>query len=170
MIRIGKIVAAHGLQGAVIMTHIANDAKWMKKGMALMVEMQKGSHIPYFVSDFKSANEGEFILNLEEVDKVEAAKRLVTKSVFVNEDVLAAYAKTSPLLWIGFNVTDVHQGLLGPLEDVMQAPNQWLGKIMYNGKEVLIPLITHVIKEVNIRSKRLIIELPAGLLDVYLNQ
>ncbi len=168
MIRIGKIVATHGLQGAVVFTHVASDSKWMKKGIALMVEMQKGSFIPYFVSDFKTAKANEFILNIEELDKVDAAKKLVTKSVFVEEDVLAAYARQSPLLWIGFNVTDVNYGLMGPIEDVMQAPNQWLAKIVVEGKEVLIPLIDHVIKDINIKAKRLVIELPAGLLDVYL--
>ncbi len=168
MIRTGKIVAAHGLHGAVIMTHIAADSKWMKKGLALMVEMQKGSYIPYFVAECKTTSPKEFILNLEELDKVDNAKKLVGKSVYVDETVLAAYAKISPLLWIGFTVTDVHKGLLGPMDDVMQTPNQWLGKITIDGKEVLIPLIDNFIKDVNIKSKRLIMELPAGLIDVYL--
>lgn len=168
MIRVGKIVATHGLTGAVIMTHIAADSKWLKKGSALMVEMQKGSYIPYFVADFKVTNESEYVVNLEDIAQIESAKRLVAKAVFVNEDVLAAYAKQSPLLWIGFTVTDVHKGLLGPMEDVMQSPNQWLGKVMVAGKEVLIPLVEPILKEVNLKSKRIIIEMPAGLIDVYL--
>ncbi len=168
MIRVGKIVASHGLTGAVIMTHIAADSKWMKKGHALMVEMQKGSYIPHFVTDFKINNESEYVVNIEDIDKVESAKRLVGKSVFVNEDVMAAYAKQSPLLWIGFTVTDVHKGLLGPMEDVMQSPNQWLGKVMLDGKEILIPLVEPILREVNLRAKRIIIEMPEGLIDVYL--
>ncbi len=169
MIRIGKIVATHGVNGAVIMTHIAADSKWLKKGHALMVEMQRGSYIPYFVADFKVGNESEFVINIEDIDKVEAAKKLVSKAVFVNEDVLAAYAKQSPLLWIGFTVTDVHKGLLGPMEDVMQSPSQWLGKVMVGDKEVLIPLVEPILREVNLRSKRVIIEMPPGLIDVYLD-
>ena len=43
MIRIGKIVASHGLNGAVIMTHLGQDGKWLKKGDTLMLEMQKAS-------------------------------------------------------------------------------------------------------------------------------
>lgn len=169
MIRVGKIVATHGLQGAVIMTHKAGDSKWLKKGQALMVELQKGSYIPYFVADFKVTNNSEFVVVIEDLDKVEAAKRLVAKSVYVNEDILLAYAKQSPLLWIGFAITDVHLGVLGTVDDVMETPNQWLGKLIYKGKEALIPLIEPILKEVNIRSKRLIVELPEGLLEVYLS-
>ncbi len=168
MIRVGKIVATHGVQGAVIMTHVAGDSRWLKKGHALMVEMQKGSYIPYFVDACKAANDGEYIVNIEDLDKVESAKRLVGKAVYVEEDLLADYAKESPLLWIGFTITDVHTGLLGTMDDVMQTPSQWLGKVMYNDKEVLIPLLHQFIKEVQVKKKRIIMELPAGLLDVYM--
>ena len=33
MIRIGKIVATHGLTGSLIMTHVAGDKNWLKKGI-----------------------------------------------------------------------------------------------------------------------------------------
>ncbi len=168
MIRVGKIVATHGLQGAVIMTHVAGDSRWLKKEHVLMIEMQKGSYIPYFVSDFRSVNDKEYNVNFEDLDKVESAKKLVGKSVYVDEALLAGYAKESPLLWIGFSITDVHVGLLGVMEDVMQTPNQWLGKVIYNEKEVLIPLLHQFIKEIQIKQKRIIMELPAGLMDVYM--
>jgi 16S rRNA processing protein RimM len=168
MIRIGKIVASHGLKGAVVFTHVAADAKWLKKGAPLFIEMQKGSYIPYFVSDLKVANEGEYIVNLEEVETVESAKRLVTKHVYVNEELLATYAKKSPLLWVGFQVTDVNTGIIGNIEDIMQTPGQWLAKIDHKGHEVLIPLIDQTIRDVNIKTRRLIVELPQGLLDVYM--
>lgn len=168
MIRVGKIVATHGLQGSLIMTHVAGDGRWMKKGHALMVEMQKGSYIPYFVSEFRIVNDKEFNLNMEDLDNVENAKKLVGKHVYVEEALLAGYAKESPLLWMGFTVTDVHVGLLGVMEDVMQTPNQWLGKIIYKDKEVLIPLLNQFIKDIQIKQKRLIMELPAGLMDVYM--
>jgi len=167
MIRVGKIVATHGVQGAVIMTHIVGASNWMTKGQALMVEMQKDSYIPYFVADFKPSGEDEYQLTLEDMDQVESAKRLIKKNVFINEDVLAVHAKKSPLLWIGFQVTDVNQGIIGVIDDVMQTAQQWLGKIMHQEKEVLIPLIPQMIKDVNIKTKRIIMELPEGLLEVY---
>ena len=93
---------------------------------------------------------------------------MIKKHVYVNEDVLASFAKDSPLLWIGFQVTDVNEGIVGVIEDVMQTSAQWLGKIIHQEKEVLIPLIPQMIRDVNIKTKRIIMELPAGLLEMYL--
>jgi 16S rRNA processing protein RimM len=168
MIRIGKIVATHGLTGSVIMTHIVGNSKWLKKEHTLLVEMQKGSFIPYFISQFKASNDKEYIINLEDVEKVEAAKRLVTKHVYVDESILTGYAKESPLLWIGFKVIDKHLGDIGDVEDVMQTGSQWLAKLTYKDAEVLIPLIEQTIEQVDIKNKKLKMDLPEGLLDIYL--
>jgi 16S rRNA processing protein RimM len=168
MIRIGKIVAAHGLTGAVILTHVVGNSKWLKKEHVLHIEMQKGSYIPYFVAQCKPVNDKEYLVNIEQIETVEAAKKLVTKHVNVDESLLADYARQSPLLWIGFVVTDKHQGQIGAIEDVIQTGKQWLGKLTYKNSEVLIPLIEHTIEKVDIKAKTLNVDLPDGLLEVYL--
>lgn len=168
MIRIGKIVATHGLNGSLVLTHIVGNSKWLKKEHTLFVEMQKGSYIPYFVGQMKASNDKEYIINLEDIDKVDAAKRLVAKQVYVDENILTSYAKESPLLWIGFKITDKHLGPIGAIEDVMQTGSQWLAKLTYKGAEVLIPLIPQTIEQVDIKAKALKMDLPEGLLDIYL--
>jgi 16S rRNA processing protein RimM len=168
MIRIGKIVATHGLNGSMILTHIVGSSKWLKKDQTLMVEMQKGSFIPYFVSQVKATNDEEYVINVEDVDKVESAKRLVTKHVYVDEAVLSGYEKEAPLMWIGFTVKDKHKGNLGPIEDVMQTGSQWLAKLTYKDAEVLIPLIEQTIEQIDVKAKVIKTDLPEGLLDIYL--
>lgn len=167
MIRIGKIVAAHGLNGAVVMTHLGTDSKWLKKGDALMLEMQKGSYIPYFVAQCKPNGRDEFLLNLEDVDSQQAAKKLVSKQVYVDESLLAAQVYQSPLLWIGFTVKDKHYGSIGALQDVMQAGSQWIGKVLFKNNEALIPLVDATIQGIDIKNKILQTDLPEGLLEIY---
>ncbi len=169
MIRIGKIVATHGLNGSLILTHIVGNSKWMKKDQVLMVEMQKGSFIPYFVAQCKAANDEEYIINIEDINKVESAKRLVTKHVYVEESVLSGYEKQSPLLWIGFNLIDKKDGEIGTIEDVLQTGNQWLAKLTYKEKEILVPLIEQTIDKLDIKTKTIHMTLPEGLLEVYLD-
>lgn len=168
MIRIGKIVATHGLQGALVMTHIVGQSDWLKKDDVLFLELNKGSYIPYFVTQARAANNEEYIVNVEDLDTVEAAKKLVGRQVYVKEDILSAHATDSPLLWIGFNMVDRQKGSLGPIEDVMQTGSQWLAKLTCEGKEVLVPLIEQMILDVNIRNKYVRVDLPEGLLEVYL--
>ncbi len=168
MIRVGKIVATHGLNGALILTHIVGNSKWLKPEQVLLVEMQKGSHIPYFVSQCKANNDAEYIINVEDVDRIEVAKKLVTRHVYVDEAILADYAKQSPLLWIGFSIVDKSKGILGNVEDVSRTGFQWLAKITYSGAEVLIPLIDQFIEKVDIKTRTINVNLPDGLLEVYL--
>ena len=167
MIRIGKIVATHGLSGSLVMTNITNDTKWLKKGAVLMVEMQKGSYIPHFVANCKATNPDEFLINIEEIDTQVAAKKLVTKHVYVDEALLAGLVTESPLMWIGFTVVDAHYGNVGHLEDVMQTGAQWIGKIVYNGNEALIPLVDATLTGIDVKGKILKTNLPEGLLEVY---
>jgi 16S rRNA processing protein RimM len=168
MIRVGKIVATHGLAGDLVLTHIVGNSKWLAKEQVLMVEMQKESFIPYFVEALKPSNDKEYIIHLEDVNKPEAAKKLVTRHVYVDEKILEGYAKQSPLLWIGFKVTDQHKGEIGLIEDVMQTGSQWLGKLTWQGAEVLIPLIEQTIVQLDLKKKALKVNLPEGLLEVYL--
>ncbi|MCW3122129.1 MAG: rimM [Flavipsychrobacter sp.] len=167
MIRIGKIVATHGLGGTLILTHVVGNSQWLKKEHVLHVEMQKGSYIPHFIDQCKAVNPKEYHITIENINTMEAAKRLVTKHVYVDEALLADYARQSPLLWIGFTVTDKASGNLGPIADVMQTGNQWLAKLNYKGTEVLIPLIEQTIESLDIKAKKLNINLPDGLLEVY---
>ncbi|MBS1774362.1 MAG: 16S rRNA processing protein RimM [Bacteroidetes bacterium] len=169
MIRIGKIVATHGLQGAVILKHITGDTTWLKQGDVLFVELRKGSEIPYFVVAAKASNDEEYIVTLEDVTKVEDAKKLTGKYVYVKEDVLKNVKTDSPLLWIGFNLVDKEKGGLGTIEDVIQTGHQWLAKLTIEGKEVLIPLVDDMLVDVNIRNKYVRVDLPEGLIEVYLN-
>lgn len=162
-------MATHGLNGSLILTHIVGNSKWLKKEQVLMLEMQKGSFIPYFVAQCKAANDEEYIINIEEIDKVDSAKKLVTKHVYVDESVLSGYEKQSPLLWIGFNLIDKKEGEIGVLEDVFQTGSQWLAKLTYKQKEILVPLIEQTIDKLDIKSKTIHMTLPEGLLEVYLD-
>ena len=166
MIRIGKIVATHGIAGSLIMTHVVGASKWLKKDTTLMVEMHKGSFIPYFVTQVKALSDKEYLINIEDIDKVESAKKLVTKAVYIDEALLGDFAKKTPLLWIGFKIIDKQLGNIGAIEDVLQTGSQWLGKIIHNEKEVLIPLIPEMIKHLDIKTKTIKMDLPDGLLEL----
>lgn len=167
MLRIGKLVATHGVGGDLVLTHITGKKGWIKAGDALFVALRQGSRIPHFVSKIKSEQEGEIVLHFEDTDSPEAARLLVGKEVFADEAVLATAGQDSPLLWIGFEAIDEKTGSLGPVEDIYQTAQQWLATVRINGKEALLPLIEQTLKKVDIKNRKLFLDMPDGLLDVY---
>lgn len=132
-----------------------------------MIEMQKGSLIPYFVASCKVTNSEEYIIAFEDIITPQQAKKLVTKQVYADEKLLAGITNESPLMWIGFNISDKHYGNIGVLDDVMQAGAQWIGKVIYKENEVLIPLVNETLAGIDIKHKILKTNLPEGLLEVY---
>ncbi len=167
MVRIGKIVATHGLAGDVIITHLAGKKAWLKSGDVLFVALRKDSYIPFFVNGVKSTIPDELVVHFEDTDTLESAKKLITKEVFVAEDILAKSGADSPLLWIGFQLIDAAAGEIGAIKDVYQTRNQWLAEVDYNGAEVLVPLVEPVLQKADIKAKKVWVALPDGLLEVY---
>ena len=166
MLRIGKLVATHGLNGTLILSHIVGKSNWLKNDQVIFVSIQKDSHIPFYVTKFKKHNEEEYHIQLDDIDTVEAARKLVGKQVFVPAEILGEAKTDSPLLWVGFNIVDAEKGSLGPLIDISQTGHQWVGTVLYNNKEVLLPMVEPILQEVNLRNKYIRMNLPEGLLDL----
>ena len=70
---------------------------------------------------------------------------------------------------IGFKVIDKEKGDIGIIESVIDYPAQPLFSIIFNGKEILIPIIDSVIEKVDRESKIMYINAPVGLVDLYLS-
>jgi 16S rRNA processing protein RimM len=167
MIRVGKIVATHGLVGDVVITHVTGKKNWLKVNDVLFVALRKGSHIPHFINKIKSADEEEAILHFEDTESIEEARKLVGKELFVEEEVLSDQAQDSPLLWIGFEAIDKTAGSLGPIEDIYQTAQQWLATVHVSGKEALLPIIDQTLVSVDLQKRQVFLDLPDGLLEVY---
>ncbi len=151
-----------------MLRQIIDDTGWLKKGDVLFIELKRESFIPYFVETTKAANDTEYIITLDEVQDTEEAKKLVGKTVYVKEEVLETAKVDSPLMYIGFNLVDKTRGGVGTIEDVLLMGKQWIARLTVDGKEVLIPLVEDMILDVNYKNKYLRMDLPEGLLDVYL--
>jgi 16S rRNA processing protein RimM len=66
---------------------------------------------------------------------------------------------------IGLSVEDSNGQKYGEVKDVWQMPANDVYVIDYNGKEVLLPAIKEFIKKIDINSKKIIIEIVAGLFE-----
>ena len=69
----------------------------------------------------------------------------------------------------GFLVTDETAGLLGEITAVNEYPQQFVATLIYKEKEILFPLNEDIIIEIDNEVNTLLVDLPDGLLDLYLN-
>lgn len=166
--KIGKLVSSFGLKGELILKHNLGKKTSLKDLQAIFLEERKEAFIPWFIEHTKIKSDEEIYIKLEGVDTKEKAIPLVQKEVWVPEVDFQKYsAKTSPINLLGFEIVEDEQ-VLGQILEVIEQPHQILCRIDYRGKEALIPLHEETIRKIDRKKKQVIVELPEGLLEIYL--
>lgn len=167
-LKIGKFVSAFGLKGELILVHNFGKKTTLKGLQAVFVEDRKGSFLPWFVESSKTQAENEIVLKLEGINSREAAIPLAQKEVWLPEEIARPFiAKSAPINLLGYIVVDNNKQL-GPILELIEQPHQLLCRLEINSKEVLIPLHEESLKKVDHKKKEVVVELPEGLLEVYL--
>jgi 16S rRNA processing protein RimM len=164
----GKLVAVHGLKGELVLKHELGKKSSLKDVIAIFIEDKKDSFFPWFVESTKIKSDTEIFLKLEGVDTREAAKKIAQKEIWLmEEDFKRLSAKAAPANLLGYTIINNKERLSEILE-VIEHPHQLLCRIEINKKEVLIPINESFLKKIDHKKKEVIVELPEGLLDIYL--
>lgn len=166
--KIGKLVAVHGLKGELLLKHELGKKTSLKNLQAIFIEDKKDSFLPWFVESAKIKSEEETYLKLEGIDTREAAAKLAQKEVWLPEtDFKKFVAKTAPVSLLGYTIINESEPI-GEILEIIEQPHQLLCRLEIKGKEVLIPLHENTLQKIDHRKKQILVQLPEGLLDIYL--
>jgi len=169
-IKLGKIVAAHGLKGELVLQHELGKKTDLKKLPALFIEIKKDSFVPYFINKAKGTSEKESLLLLEEIDTREKAQQLVGKPCWLPEEQFKQYAhRQAPASLLGYQITEEDKEPMGLVLEVIEQPQQLLCRLQIEGKEVLIPLNEDTLVAIDHAARIITVRLPEGLLAIYLS-
>ena len=168
--KIGKIQNTHGLNGKIILKHIFEGKNIFKDLNHVFIEINRESYIPFFIEEKKVIDATEVLIRFDEVESLEVAREILNKPVFIETEI---FKKLKPKNvtedFIGFWIIDKKLGKLGKVEDLFETPAQVLASVIYQEKEILIPLIEQTILSINVAKKEIMVELPDGLVEVYLD-
>ena len=140
----------------------------MKDLKTIFIQDKKESFFPWFIESTKIKSETEIFLKLEGIDSREAAAKLFPKEVWMTEEDFTKYAaKTAPAGLLGYTIINNNEPL-GEILELIEQPQQLLCRLEIKGKEVLIPLHEASLKKINHKKREVLVELPDGLLEVYL--
>ncbi|MBY0424938.1 MAG: ribosome maturation factor RimM [Cytophagales bacterium] len=163
----GRISRPHGFKGEVSLI-IENEVDFKKKLPEAVFVEQGTQLVPYFILQIKNSSKG-VILGLEECTTEIQAKALYGSDVYVREAETKKPKRASGYGHVvGFEVIDSILGSIGPVDSIMEMPMQQLLVLHIDGNEALIPAVPSFVQKVDEASKKIYLELPEGLLDVYL--
>lgn len=166
--KIGKLVAAFGTAGQLILKHELGKKTGLKGLKAIFIEDRKNSFLPWFIQSVKIKSENEVYLSLEGINSREAAIKIAQKEVWLTEDDFKKFAaRSSPVNLLGYTILN-NEEPLGDIREVIEQPHQLLCRIEINGKEVLVPLNESTLRKTDHRQRRVFVTLPDGLLEIYL--
>jgi 16S rRNA processing protein RimM len=165
-IHIGKIVASFGINGELIIEHGMGKVD-LKKATALFVEPTKGSYLPYFIERIKHKSDSELYVKLEDVNTKEAVKPLMQKKVWLTEtDFRKVATKNSAISLLKYEVFDGKTSV-GTVEAVIEQPHQILLQVPFGTEDALLPLHQETLVNIDHTQKKIYLNLPDGLLDIY---
>ena len=166
--KIGKFAAAYGLKGDLVLKHELGKKTSLKGLQTIFIEEKKESFLPWFIESTKIKNETEVFVKLEGVATREAAIKLTQKEVWLTSaDIKMFSAKSSPINLLGYTIVNNKQPV-GDILEIIEQPHQLLCRVEIKGKEALIPLHENFLQGINHAKKQVNVELPEGLIEIYL--
>lgn len=163
---VGQLVNTHGVKGELKAVTMTDDPHRFLELEWVFID-KKGKLEKYNISGVKFFKQF-VILKFEGVDTMEAAEKL--KGFYMKVDRANAVKLPKGSFFIadiiGSQVFDENNVLLGQLTDVLQTGSNDVYVVKQeDGKELLIPALKSVVKEISLDDRRISVILPKGLLD-----
>ena len=159
-INIGKIVTTHGVRGDIKVYPHTNIEDMFGKLKKIYIGDEE-----YKISSVKYAK-GCPVLNINGLNTVEEAQKLIGKQVFADEEGLPKLEEDSFYLKdiIGCTAMNEQDGDIGKITDVMfTGANDVYEITAESGRKILVPAVKEFILNVNVADKIITVKLIEGM-------
>lgn len=168
-IKVGIITKPHGVSGELI---IRANVGFVTEDFCyefLFVEID-GGLVPYHVASTRDKNTEESIIKFDFVNTQEDARRLSGMSVYIDSEWVEQNSNDDDIsvgMLIGYTCYNQNNKCIGQIEEIdEQNGTNPLFVVNNEGKEVLIPIVDDLIVDINTEEKRIIFDLPEGLIEL----
>ena len=170
--QLGYIIKTHGLRGHVVAHFDVDDtAAYAKlKTVHLALAGTPTKLVEYQIEKVQPQSGSKVLLKLRGIERIEEAEPLRGSQLHLPLSQLPELEDDQFYFHdvIGFTVIDENLGVLGTVENFYELPQQDMLAMRYQGQEVLIPVVDELVSHADQAKKEIYVNLPDGLLDVYL--
>ena len=167
--QLGYVTKPHGLNGEIQILIDADNPDQYELMESVFVQ-QGQNLVPFFLESI-SISKDKGIVKFEEVDDIEAAKAMKGQALYLPLDTLPELEGTEFYYHEiqGFEMFDEDGTSVGKVINVVDSGLQTLISATHgSGKEVLVPLNDELVVSLDRSAKKLVMKIPEGLMDVYL--
>ena len=164
-LEIGQIVNTFGIKGMVKVKPFTDDIRRFDELKTVYVE-KNGNQTEYEIEEVKY-HKDMVLIKFKGIDKVEQAEMLRNSYLTVSRDSVEKLEEGRYYIvdLLGLEVYTDEQILLGTLEDIFNTGSNDIYVVKNKqGKQILLPAIQDVIKQIDIENKKIIVHLLPGLI------
>jgi len=168
--QLGYIVKPHGIHGAFTISLDTDNPEYYEEMESVYVEYQQ-KLVPFFIESIKLSG-SKATLKFQDLDGIELAAQYKGCALYLPLDMLPRLEENQFYYHeiIGYRVIDQAVGEIGKVKNIYEANGNDLFVIDYKNKEILVPVKDEFIHKLDKKDTTIFLNLPDGLLDIYLNQ
>ncbi len=164
-IEIGQIVNTNGLKGVVKVNPFTDDISKFEDLKYVYIQLK--SELKKVKIEQVRYNKNQVLIKLEGIDSIEEAEKYRNFYLKTEKESQEDLGEDTYYIvdLIGLDVYSDKNEYLGKIEDVFPTGSNDVYVVKDNlGKQILIPAIADVVKEVDLKNKKMIINLIPGLI------
>jgi 16S rRNA processing protein RimM len=166
---LGKIAKKFSFKGEVLIYLDTDEPESYENMESVFVEFNKNL-VPFFIEN-SSLHKNDFLrVRFEEVNNEEDADAILNKEVYLPLSTLPKLSGNKFYFHevIGFEIEDKRVGVFGVIQSINDTTAQPLFEVLNGEVEILIPMIDQFLVKIDRQNKKVIMDLPEGLIEMYL--
>lgn len=166
---LGKIVKKYSFKGELLIK-LDTDQPELYEHLDAVFISYRNTFLPYFIEHSQLHKSDLLRVRFEDVVSEADADALLKSDVYLPLDLLPKLEGNKFYFHevIGFTITDKTFGEVGVIKGINDSTAQALFEIDRNGIEILIPMNDEFIYKVDRKDKTILVDVPEGLIDLYL--
>jgi 16S rRNA processing protein RimM len=166
---LGKIAKKFSFKGEVLVYLDTDEPELYENMESVFVEFNKNL-VPFFIEN-SSLHKNDFLrVQFEDVDSEAEADTLLGCAVYLPLAMLPKLEGNQFYFHevIGFEIEDKRLGIFGKIVSINDSSAQPLFEVVNGNLEILVPMIDQFLVKIDRENKKVIMDLPEGLVEMYL--
>jgi 16S rRNA processing protein RimM len=166
---LGKIAKKFSFKGDVLIYLDTDEPELYDNLESVFVECNKHL-VPFFIENC-SLHKNDFLrVHFEDVNSEEDADAILGNGIYLPLKMLPKLSGNKFYFHevVGFEIEDQRLGVFGVIQAVNDTTAQPLFEVLNGNVEMLIPMIDHFLVKIDRANKKVIMNLPEGLVEMYL--
>ncbi len=164
LVEIGRLVKVHGLKGRLKAVSYLESETLLDELDEVLIRPEKGPAKKYKVEGVQPQHK-TFFIELEGINDPDSAGRLVGSGIFIPADLLEELPEDE-YYWheiIGLKAISESGDYLGEVSSIFPAGGTDVYVISGGHREILLPAIEDVIRNIDLEKGEIVVRIPEGL-------